>query len=566
VIALTLLSSLAHARTIQVPSDEAGTLAAAVALSDVDVIELTADYVPGDVFVDGVVIERALTIRSDVDGTLRPTDPLMIRGSDAQVMLVDLAFEGSKRTFGGASAPYQTALMLKDGSQVTGRNLSFDDYVSSGQDIPVLQLDAELTLEGASFKNMTVTEGNMEVWPWLGWAIVVDHDQGGGQTLILRDVVFDSPDAGAVWVGDARYGLSSNVFMERVTVLGSQRTDYAPLTFLNGQVELVDVVVDGTGSTNAAGAIDVVGGSLVVRGGEFTDTQGLYGGAIHAQGRASVRLEEVGIQGAQANYGGGVMLSSASDLTATDSRWMDTSANGGGAVWADLNSDLDLTRVQICGGATSSGAAVVSNGLIQWRNVVVAGLDADAAIESSDVIDLTNATLVGLGGAAIQGSPSKLTMVNTALTDWDTVLATTPASVDVRYNLWWANGETGWQTDDTDVLEDPLWLPSFDPADCYTLPKPQVGSPTIDRGDPNVSDAWDDSRSDIGAFGGPDAWSGYGGPGDADVDLGTETPGVTLPNLAGGCYGQAGGAALLLLPLTLIRRRRQRDQNPGNAM
>lgn len=557
-IALILLSSVALARTVVVPSSDAPSLEDAVAMTDVDVIELAEDYDASSDFVQGVKIERSLTLRSDAPGTLRTTNALLIQGEGVEVTLVDLSFQYSKRTFSGTSAPYQTGLMLQNGSTVTGRNLSFDGYVSSGQDIPVLQLDADLTLEGATFRDMTVSEGDMEVWPWLGWAIVVDHDHGGDQSLILRDVTFDGDDMGAVWVGDARYGLSSVVHLERVTVTGSWRTDYAPLTFLYSQATLVDVVVQGTGSTNGAGAIDLVGGELAVRGGTFSDTQGLFGGVIHAQGRSVVHLEGVELRAPQANYGGGVMLSSASDLTALDSRIVDASANGGGALWADRDSDLDLTRVQICGGATRSGAAVVSNGLIRWRNVVMSGLDADAAIESSDVVDVVNATLVGQGGVAVQGSPSKVTLVNSALTDWTTVLAAAPSSVDVRYNLWWGNGETGWQTDDTDVLDDPLWVETFDPGDCETLPEPTVDSPVIDRGDPNLTDSWDGSRSDIGAYGGPDAWSEYGGPGDADVNLDPETPsGTALPDLAGGCYGQAGGLALLLLPLAVGRRRRR---------
>ena len=270
---------------------------------------------------------------------------------------------------------------------------------------------------------------------------------------------------------------------------------------------------------------DISGGALSLNAGdpnegglwlsavEIVDSRAAaHGGAIHAVHTLELQLDQVQIVGSRAgaeSFGGGMYLEDMTAVTVTNSRLTANEAGFGGGVYSyRMRSDddtwksnvFDMNRAYI-GGA----AAFVEGGGLTFLNNTLLGNSADREAGgialAGMAIDFRNNLIAATGGGAAFRIYDPIGDENFAWNDWYGNLLG-----DVGGD-WTAL--PGYQNQDKDprIVR---FLPDGDPANDQLQLAP--GSPLIDGGDPYVFDP-DGSRSDIGAYGGPDLWEE-----DADGD------------------------------------------------
>ncbi|MED5373393.1 MAG: hypothetical protein VX899_20405 [Myxococcota bacterium] len=575
---ILLLSSLGFAQstvTVGASADrDYERIADALQLAgeDLQVIELQPDYenlegaLSGSGYFACVEVWRSVTIRSS-DGEPRSLPCMVVSGDGVTVTVEQGQVQPGSSVVAASTYPSNQILaegtsgvIVREGATFIGKELEFSG-VSGGTFGTPLQVDSGgLELYGVSFhgNDFSAAAG------YPGAAIVITSSVADGREWVFQDVVIEVPEdtTGTGNTGllvDSVFGsggVTNSVRIDGLTVTGAEigyeaGRSFGSAVFLSG----VDSVAEGVQVVEAEGnAIYLLDG-----GHSWSDVSvtGVDGGAFYAVD-ASLAISGGVFRDVDADYGAVVKSTDGEALILKGIRVEGASAKAGGVVYAEgLGQVVDLVNGRFCSVGSDSGSLFeVRDGGLRMQNSVLRqvsgpGLNVDGSLE------LVNNTFYQLDDALIDSSPSSLWFVNNAVVDVNRLRSDLVGVVDnFSYNL--LDGlvvsitEAGLELGEGNLIDTP---PEFESAfaaadqDCAVDPVPAEGSPLVDNGSPEIQDP-DGGLSDIGAFGGPNAevWGGEGG-GTGSVS----GSGVTL---MGGCGESGGSAALLLLPLLLLGRRR----------
>ena len=356
----------------------------------------------------------------------------------------------------------------------------------------------------------------------------VDADcDGGVEWLIPVDFAAIQDAIDAALDGD-QVCVSAGSYLENLDYLGKSL-----------RIEGVDgpgaTVIDGGGAGSVVTFQDAEPSEATLSGFTLTGGAAERGGAIAISYGAGPTLYDLVMTGNEATYGGGVYVNQGY-LNLSNARITDNTIygpfNAGGGVWTSTTDPyaVVLQNVEIVGNTSvedacyGAGLRLLSASVV--RNVVIAGNRCEGTaygaalytqgndlllenvtvhgntaasnvaglyLYSSGVITLNNVAITGNSGSAgggilVNGGP-------TVIQTWSDVYGNAPEDYDGL------SDPTG---SDGNLSEDPLYadVSSSDPLD-WDLGL-AAGSPLIDAGDTGLDDP-DGSRSDVGAYGGPDA-------------------------------------------------------------
>ncbi|MCB9684209.1 MAG: hypothetical protein H6738_00335 [Alphaproteobacteria bacterium] len=384
----------------------------------------------------------------------------------------------------GTSATRDT-LFVRNNSDVVVQNIEFRD-----SDRCARVDGGHLTVESSTFDGCVVRSCCDD-----GSAILV---RNGGR-LDVSETTFtnngsSSIDGGAIYVADGSLNVVDSTFAFNTARLGGAiRVDNnLPATILTSTFD-DNVATDGGAlhlrgptathgnrfagnvATNRGGAVfsETNSASLQVQASSFLANGADAGGAIYAK-----NIAELAVVGSDfcrneaATQGGAVyaesIASAVSRISATIVR--QNSGTDGGGIYV-RSSDLDLTHLTVLGNRSTNNGGVIT---------VQAG-SAYNRLSSSLLDDDTGNGLVRVNGGVVSF-------------DHHAFGTNTPSDHTGGFtvgagNLFGVSAGLTRYTNDADCTDDQLW--------------PTAGSPLVDAGDPAEQDP-DGTRSDIGAFGGPD--------------------------------------------------------------
>ena len=278
-------------------------------------------------------------------------------------------------------------------------------------------------------------------------------------------------------------------------------------------------------------------------------------------------------EGNTAAADGGVLSTPYTTLTISDSEFISNIAgNSGGAVALSTQSTITAKRNLFCGNragnaggaawlsamtTSTTGNAWVNNRFVENDAVSQGGAiwNTGNPIESRNNVFIANGPALTGSGGAVYNAPGAYQAISR-----NDVYADEPAgtahylgagSILARYDAWWHNlpGDIGgaFPTLDTTHLHVNPQFFGVVPGDCAATDLRIVPqSLLIDGGEPSYSDL-DSTRSDIGAYGGPDAdpsaWLDLDGDGEPwvydcdDTDLGIGAPATWLYDADRDGYG-----------------------------
>ena len=275
-------------------------------------------------------------------------------------------------------------------------------------------------------------------------------------------------DGGAIG-GASTLTVSGTTFSGNEARLGNGGAIWNALTALIEESRFTDNSADESG-----GAVWSLGGTELRISDltAFNNTAGSYGGAIGASSVPTVEVARAYLHGNQARYGGGASLYDVSTIaTLTYNRVTDNAASlDGGGVWLHGSVEMEVFNNTFAGndGGRYGGHLYTDTVVALINNIFAYALDGGSAYGTS-------------------------------------------ASTDLYYNLAWDNAGGDWVgfTDPAgtsgDLDTDPEFVAySADGDETDDVLHLAAGSPAIDAGMPSITDL-DGSRSDIGAYGGPEA-------------------------------------------------------------
>ncbi len=189
----------------------------------------------------------------------------------------------------------------------------------------------------------------------------------------------------------------------------------------------------------------------------------------------------------------------------------------------------ETARTILSGGGT--GPVVTASAVtgVNFKNFTIATASLGMSVSNSTIVIENNVFQVGTAGTAvqIQGSPAAQVVNNTFYLN-GTALTRDADSIIVKNNIFLNNTTNinqGAVASQNNIFYN-AFLPvttvgpqgtNFIPNTLITQTDPlfvdvansdfhlKAGSPCIDNGDPSITDSMDGTRSDIGAYGGPDA-------------------------------------------------------------
>jgi parallel beta-helix repeat protein/predicted outer membrane repeat protein len=295
----------------------------------------------------------------------------------------------------------------------------------------------------------------------------------GSGTVDVTDSSFSgnvsqSGDGGAV-------GVSGDLTVTGSTFTGNEaRLGNGGALWVGGSASIEESRFTGNEADESGGAVWAQGGASlrVWEGSFFRNVAGAYAGAIGASIVPTVSVARAYVHGNRAKYGGGVALYGVSTTGALgNNRITDNVASqDGGGVWLHGTAEIEVLNNTFAGndGARDGGHLYTSTVLSVTNNLFVEAVDGGGAYGTSATTDrYYNLAWGNAGGDWVGWSDPTGTSGN--------------LSADPRFVAY---------TPDGDETDDVLYL--------------QAGSPAIDAGSPSILDI-DGSRSDIGAYGGPDA-------------------------------------------------------------
>ena len=280
-------------------------------------------------------------------------------------------------------------------------------------------------------------------------------------------------------------------------------------------------------SADDGGAIAVSGtGDLTLSSSEFVGNSGVgVGGSVFFDGGVAA-ITNSRFEGSSATSAGALFLRGSVGLLDGNDFLFNNSGTNGGAVVIERVADLNVRFNTLCGNSsTEQGGGIYTdragaNGTLMWNNNVFAENSAGAEggglyLFGNNTASVQNNTFIGNsavgGGAAwLEGADFRFSnnIVSTSAGDGVSAdPAVAARNFELVYSSWFANtaadlggGLSTTTLDGTNILGDPDLMWAVDSCGVATY-KPNLGSPVIDAGDPNILDP-DGSPSDIGAYGG----------------------------------------------------------------
>ncbi|MFT4622257.1 MAG: MYXO-CTERM domain-containing protein [Myxococcota bacterium] len=467
-----------------------------------------------DVEVDGggVIVEDGSLVAEDcqfVDNrTTRRGAHISAEG--AEVTLRRTAFVDGDGDFGGAVRVVSSTLIIEDSA--------FENNIATRDGGALYALSSEVTVSGTRF------EGNST-------RIDLCDDScegaaarfGDNSTWTVEDSAFDANTTG----GDVG-GAIATTANSRGTVRGS--------AFTGNQATFGGAIYAGSG------------GDLTIEGSRFDDNRAYdgEGGAIRWRpdtAEPTLRIAGSAFIGNTATDRGGALglnttNGSRAALVLEDNRFeANASATSGGAVSIEATNRLVGVRNLFCANtATASGGGVrvlaAGYGQSDWTNNVfqenVAGeFGGGLHLSSAGTTAFVNNHVLGNGadeGGGVRALDTDVVFVNN-LVGWSTSGAGVSASGlggALAYSALFNNAPSDLGGDLTpDVLgdgmvdTDPVLREYVLGGGCDQSIYPAEGSPLIDAGTPDLVDP-DGTRSDIGAYGGPNAPEGATTDADGD--------------------------------------------------
>jgi len=287
-------------------------------------------------------------------------------------------------------------------------------------------------------------------------------------------------DGGGAWFASGTSGdLVGGSWQRNAAVLGrggAIATDGAVLSIVGTRFE-DNLARDGAAMATRAGSL-TLDEAFFLRNRADQD-----GGGLHADGTSLVALRTLWHGNEAVVFGGAVRLEAAPPAAFTSCMLTENVAERGGALSLDGSAGTEVINVSFAGnGASNAGAHLhVDDGSVRLINIIAA---------------------FGIDGGGLHAETGAIT------------------GSDRFYNLVWSNAGGAWTGAWGDVSgtsgnvdADPLFRAyDVDGDETDDDLRLLAGSPAIDEGDPSRFDV-DGSASDIGAWGGPDAW-----PWDRDED------------------------------------------------
>lgn len=327
---------------------------------------------------------------------------------------------------------------------------------------------------------------------------------------------------------------SESVVVADVTLVGSAHDALAArgglVSAAGGAVELrnsslVDVVVSERGGGVSGW------GTLRIDGLQSTRSVAEEGGVV-AWEQGTAELQRLVSVGARAGRGGVVWADGLLSLSLGDSDFSGGLARDAGAGLYAANTDaVDIVRTHFCANRAGLGGAVAAElAAVQVHNSRFVANDArvgGALYAQGSTVDLTNnAVFADLSpGGALSVAWGEVALRNNAVVGGARGLALSDdASAVGGWNVWHANGSDNgrgaWRGDGDRVVA-PSWEVGNVDEPCSASLVLSPSSPLRDSGDPELLDP-DGSRSDVGAYGGPNALladgDGDGYPQGVDCD------------------------------------------------
>jgi len=364
-----------------------------------------------------------------------------------------------------------------------------DNFADSGGGMAV-ENGADITVTNAPFSD------NIADWDGGGLSLLEDSDDGYPTTLSLTACTFSDNIAGQDGGG----------------FHGRDESDDGIPTALD--------IIGGSFVRNAAdmgGAISFLNLVLTVDGVTFSDNTAVnQGTAIRTDSTVDDRSELHVV--ASLFERNGINLWYGAILDIFDSTFVDSVGYPVSTTYAD---SVELRRNQFCGNRSFNFSNATQ--LTVYNNVFADDKDTHQQVhlngfDAAMRMDLFNNHFVGVGLSFPNlFDPVPDSVVNNVFAfihdDPNSGLRLTSDPDILAYNLVYdIKGELDWPGTQT-LWDDPLLL-GYQPGNCDLANMvPGAGSPLIDGGDPALYDL-DGSRSDIGAFGGPDPIAVF----DTDAD------------------------------------------------
>ena len=231
-------------------------------------------------------------------------------------------------------------------------------------------------------------------------------------------------------------------------------------------------------------------------------------------------------------HGGAITVSDPDDLEVVLNQFEgNTSTAYGGALYLTGSGNLNIAANRICGGSAGQGGAVAltGNGSLKGtlqHNVVSDTVSANEGgsfrIQNAELTVAQN-TLVGAqsnpGAISIDAS-SRVDLYNNILVGHtgSALVIDQADAASVGWNLYWSNDQdlAADAQEEGRLVADPEFEDLAE-AGCEQTFRVAITSPAVDAGDPEILD-WDGTRSDIGAYGGPNAATYYDLDGGNGID------------------------------------------------
>ena len=275
----------------------------------------------------------------------------------------------------------------------------------------------------------------------------------------------------------------------------------------------------------------------VVRDGYCDEYYGCAGQGVSAN-RSTLTLQDVEVRenaassSAYSNQAAGIALI-ASTATFTDVLVAGNQAIGDGYYGTTRgvgllvsDSELDVTRLRVVDNAATAHEAygvgvAVLNGSLTGTNVVIAGNGLDATdpigaglYTSNAEVSLGQAVFSANGpvganasGSAFAASGGRVTVHNTSLEDHTTggPVWSDDAELEGSYTNVWSSSGAEVPDGEGNLSTEPLYVDTSPKLAEHWDLRLDPASGLVDAGDPSLTDL-DGSRSDIGAYGGAEAW------------------------------------------------------------
>jgi len=474
-----------------------------VILTGIDTVTLTHSESTGEPTIE--VDQASLTLLGvGVDGGLTRA----IEATDSNLLM------GVTTVFGRGVAADGGLVRVERGS-LTVNGGGFHDGSAAGPGGLVAVYDADASFHLTAFTNGGAARG----------ACLHVAATDTTRELSLVQTSFRSCEAsirggGAYLLGPIDTTISGSTFTDNSSAEGG-----ALALVGAGLVATLDATaIDGNLAFSEGGGIYIQNADVTFREGNLSANSAFYGGAIAMHGASQLTLEGAHVDRNGALFDGGGLYIAEGTYRATDTnlyRNVATSGEGGGlwldepAVWAeDVRSTICGNQASEGGGIWASlGSPTTASNLRLLDNL--AERDGGGLYHAGEELELSFANLLGnsagRGSGAAALSTGALTLTNVLIGYNLGSVAVVPRLDDARVTLgpttWFGNerGDLDGLSPTTEgaLFEDPL-LDRYVAGNACELSQdwPTWNSPMRNAGTPSIDDL-DDTRADIGAYGGP---------------------------------------------------------------